>query len=290
MKDFMIITDTNSGIMQQEANDLGIEVVAMPFNIDGVDYLEGIELSPEIFYEKLISNADIKTSQPSRMYLEEMWDRILKDYEEILYIPTSSGLSGTCDNAKVYAENYKGKVYVVDNLKIAVTLRDSVFYAIELKKQGKSPKEIKDILEANKDKQSNYIMVNDLKYLKRGGRISPAAATFGTILNMKPILTTRGHTFDKTCVTLSVTQAKKKMIQRIKFDLEHEFKEDYENGNMVVSVAHTQNEKEALRFKEEIMQELPKLKFRFVDGMSLSVACHVGVGTIAISISYNDSL
>lgn len=290
MKDFMIITDTNSGIMQQEAKDLGIEVVAMPFNIDGVDYLEGIELSPNIFYEKLISNADIKTSQPSRMYLEEMWDRILKDYEEILYIPTSSGLSGTCENAKVYAENYKGKVYVVDNLKIAVTLRDSVFYAIELKKQGKPPKEIKDILEVNKDKQSNYIMVNDLKYLKRGGRISPAAATFGTILNMKPILTTRGYTFDKTCVTLSVTQAKKKMIQRIKFDLEHEFKEDYENGHMVVSVAHTQNEKEALRFKEEIMQELPKLKFRFVDGMSLSVACHVGVGTIAISISYNDSL
>lgn len=289
MKKLMIITDTNSGIMQAEAKELGIETVAMPFNIDGVEYLEGIDLGAEEFYAKLVANADIKTSQPSRLYLEEMWDRILKEYEEILYIPTSSGLSGTCDNAKVYAENYNGKVYVVDNHRISINLKESVFYAIELAKQGKTPAQIKEILESTSSKHISYLVVNDLKYLKRGGRISPAVAVIGTMLNVKPILYTRGDTFEKSASVLSFAQAKKKMIQKIKYHLENEWKEDYENGHMVISVAHAQNKAEALKYKEEILREIPNIKVRFVDDVSLSVACHVGIGILAISVSYNDT-
>lgn len=290
MEKFIIISDTNSGIMQEEAKELGIEVVAMPFNIDGEEYLEGIDLSQDIFYEKLIGGSDVKTSQPSLMYLEEMWERLLKDYEQILYIPTSSGLSGTYANASKLAENYNGKVLVVDNKRISCHLKESVLYAISLKEQGKSATEIKEQLEATKHKQTNYIVVDTLKYLKKGGRVSPTAATIGTVLNVKPILYTRGENFEKCGFALSIAQARKNMIKKVKFDMENEFKEDYEKGYMTVSVAHAQNEVQALKFKEEIMRDLPLLKFRFVDNVSLSVACHVGPGMIAITASYNDSL
>lgn len=286
----MIITDTNSNIMPKDALELGIETVTMPFNIDDVEYMDGVDLSNEVFYQKVQAGADVKTSQPSEYYLEEMWDRILKDYEEIVYIPTSSGLSGTCENAKVYAEKYNGRVHVVDNHRISVFLKESVYHAIELKKQGKSASEIKEILEATAHKQSAYLVVNQLKYLKKGGRVSPAVAALGTMLNIKPILYTRGQNFDKCGMALSMAQAKKKMIEKVKFDLENEFKEDYENGHMTVSVAHANALKEAMKFKDEIIKALPKLKFRFVDDMSLSVACHVGPGAMAISISFNDTL
>jgi DegV family protein with EDD domain len=290
MEKFIIISDTNSGIMQEEAKELGIEVVAMPFNIDGEEHLEGVDLSQEKFYESLISGCDIKTSQPSLMYLEEMWERLLKDYEQILYIPTSSGLSGTYDNASRLAENYNNKVIMVNNKRISCHLKESVLFAIELKKQGKSAEEIKTILEETKHKQTSYIVVDTLKYLKKGGRVSPTAATIGTMLNVKPILYTRGETFDKCGFALSIAQAKKTMIKKVKFDMENEFKEDYEKGYMTVSVAHAQNMVQALKFKEEILKELPLLKFRFVDDVSLSVACHVGPGMIAITASYNDTL
>ena len=288
MEKLMIITDTNSNIMPKDAQELGIETVTMPFNIDGDEYMDGVDLTNEEFFQKMQMGADIKTSQPSQFYLEEMWERILKDYEEILYIPTSSGLSGTCENAKIHAEKYNGRIHIVDNHRISVFLKEAVYHAIALKEQGKSAAEIKEILEATAHKQSTYLVVNKLKYLKKGGRVSPAVAAIGDMISLKPILYTRGQNFDKCAMALSMAQAKKRMIDRIKSDLENEFKEDYENGHMTVSVAHANCLKDALRFKEEIEKALPKLKFRFVDDMSLSVACHVGPGAFAISVSFND--
>lgn len=288
MKKLMIITDSNSGILQNEARELGIHVLPMPFTIDDEEYFEEITISQEKFYEYLKANADVKTSQPSEYQVEELWDECLKEYDEILHIPMSSGLSGTCGNAIRYAEKYKGRVEVVDNQRISVTLKESVMEAIALAKQGKSAKEIKEYLEETKSKSSIYIMMGMLKYLKKGGRISPAAAALGAMLNVKPVLASRGGNFEKYALVLSAAQGKKKMLQKIKAELETEFKEEYDQGKMCISVAHTQNEAEALKFKDEIIKEFPLLKFHFVDPLSLSVSCHIGPGALALALSVNN--
>lgn len=286
-KPIIIMTDSNSGILQSEAKDLGIFVVPMPFTINDEEYLEEISISQEEFYKHLANNANVSTSQPSQAYLEETWSTLLKDYEEVVYIPMSSGLSATCENAKNYAKNFNDKVFVVDNKRISCNMKESVLEALSLSKQGRSGKQIKAYLERTSRLFSVYIMVGTLKYLKKGGRISPAAAAIGTALNLKPILTTCGDSFEKCAVVLSLAQAKKKMIQKVKADIEGEFKEEYEKGTMTVSVAHTQNFAEAEKFKAEIMKELPNLKFRFVDSLSLSVSCHIGPGALAVTLGNN---
>ena len=280
----IIVTDSNSGILQSEAKELGISVIPMPFTINEEEYLEEISISQEKFYEFLQADADVTTSQPSQFYLEELWTDLLKKYDEIVYIPMSSGLSATCENAKRYAENFDGKVFVVDNLRISVTQKGAVFEAIELLKQGKTAKEIKAYLERRKDKHSIYIMVSTLKYLKKGGRISAAAAAVGSMLKLKPILSSRGDKFEKFAMTMTLAQAKKKMIQQIKLELETDFKEEYESGKMILSVAHTQNHAEAEAFKKEVLQEFPNMEVRYVDALSLSVACHIGPGALALAM------
>lgn len=287
MSKVKIVTDSNSGILQSEAKSMGIFVIPMPFTINGEEYLEEISMSQERFYELLKQNADVTTSQPSQSYLEELWTNLLEDYDEVVYMPMTSGLSKTCENAQNYAKAFGGKVHVVDNLRISVTLREAVLEAIELAKQGKTAGEIKDYLESTKDKSSIYIMVDDLKYLKKGGRISPTAAAIGALLNIKPILSSRGHKFEKFAMALSITQAKKKMIARIKQELETEFKHDYDRGRMVVSIAHTQNEKEAHKFKKEIQKAIPNVTFHFINPLSLSVSCHIGPGALACAITAN---
>lgn len=284
MRKVKIITDSNSGILQAEAKELGIFVIPMPFTVNMEEYLEEISITQDEFYEKLALDAEVTTSQPSRYYLEELWEENLKDAEEILYIPMTSGLSKTCENAKNYAEKFNGKVQVVDNKRISVVLKSSIFEAIEYANQGLSAKEIKEKLESDKDKSSIYITMGVLKYLKKGGRISPAAAALGSMLKVKPILYSRGENFEKFAVALSLGQAKKKMLEQIIKELNGEFKEDYLAGKMVISVAHTQNEKEALKLKEEILRTIPNVKFRFVDPLSLSVSCHIGPGALAIAI------
>lgn len=285
MSKVRIITDSNSGILQSQAKELGIFVIPMPFTINGHEFLEEISISQEQFYYYLADNSDVTTSQPSQYYLEELWDEELKTYDEILYIPMTSGLSATCRNAKSYVQKYEGKVQVVDNLRISVTQKESVFHAINLAEQGKSAKEIKEILEQNKNKTSIYIIMGVLKYLKKGGRITPTAAMLGDLLKLKPILSSKGGNFEKFAVAMSVAQAKKKILQQIKKELETDFKPEYESGNMCISVAHTQNEQEALKFKEEILKEFPNLEFHFVDPLSLSVSCHIGPGALALAIS-----
>ncbi|MBQ9793008.1 MAG: DegV family EDD domain-containing protein, partial [Clostridia bacterium] len=211
--------------------------------------------------------------------------------DQVLFMPMTSGLSGTCNNAKVFAEEeYNGKVFVVDNKRISVNLKESVFEAVKLLNDGKTAQEVKDYLEQTSSKHSIYITVSVLKYLKKGGRISPAAAALGAMLNFKPILFSRGDNFEKFGIVMSMAQAKKKMLQKVKEEFETIFAEEYNAGKMKVAVAHTQNEQEALKFAEEIKAVLPKAKLEFVDPLSLSVSCHIGPGALAISsfISCND--
>jgi len=288
MKKVKIVTDSNSGILQSEAEELGIYVIPMPFTVNNEEFLEEISISQEDFYKHLENDADVKTSQPSQYYLENLWNDLLKDNDELVYIPMCSGLSATCANAKRYAENFDGKVQVVDNLRISVTQKESVFEAIELAKKGKSAEDIKKYLEESKHKASIYITIGTYKYLKKGGRINPAVATIGSLLNVKPILYTRGEKFNKFAMTMSLAQAKKKMIAKIKEELETEFKNEYEKGKMYISVAHTQNHDEAEKFKNEILAAIPNAKFHFVDPLSLSVSCHIGPGALAIAMAVNN--
>ncbi len=285
-----IITDSNSGLTIEEGKSMGVHVVPMPFYIDDEEFFEELTISQEEFYKKLEAGCDVKTSQPTQIYLEELWEELLKEYDEIVFMPMMSGLSSTCSNAKRYAERFEGRVQVVDNARISITLKESVCEAVSMANLNKSAQEIRQYLEDTASKASIYIMPGVLKYLKKGGRISPAAATIGDMIKLKPILYTRGASFEKFAIALSSAQGKKKMINQIKHELETEFKEDYEAGRMVVSVAHTQNLEEAEKFKEEILSSIPNITFKFIDTLSLSVSCHIGPGALAVAICVNGYL
>lgn len=282
-----IFTDSNSGILQQEGKDMGVFVIPMPFTIDGEEYLEEISITQENFYKLLEVDASVTTSQPSRFYLQEIWEECLKKYDEIVYIPMSSGLSGTCATAINLAEEFNGRVQVVDNTRISVTQKESVYKAVKFANDGMGAKEIKSILEAEKDLTSIYITLGTLKYLKKGGRITAAAAALGSILRIKPILFSNGGNFEKCAMTINLGQAKKKMIQLVKQDLEGKFLQKYNAGQMSLSIAHTENENEANRFKEELEKEFPNLKVKYNDPLSLSVSCHIGPGALAVAVHPN---
>lgn len=284
MSNVKIITDSNSGILQSEANKLGIIVIPMPFTIDGEEYLEEISITQEKFYEYLNNDSNVTTSQPSQYYMQEIFEQALKEFDEIVYIPMSSGLSGTCANAIKIAENYNGKVQVVDNFSISVIQKQSVLQAINLANEGKSAIEIKEILESNRQKSSIYITVANLKYLKKGGRVTAAAAALSSILKIKPILNSNGGKFEKFAMVINLAQAKKKIIQQMKQDLETKYKDLYQSGKMLIAVAHTQNEFEAQKFKDEIIKEIPNAKFTYLEPLSLSVSCHIGSGALGAAV------
>lgn len=283
MKNIVIVTDSNSGITQEEAGKLGIVVVPMPFTIDGEEYLEDISISQKKFFELLEGGADVMTSQPSQFYLEELWTKLLVEFEHIIFIPMTSGLSGTCENAKRFAEKFGGKVLVVDNLRISVPQKVSVIEAAIMAKEGKTPEEIVDYLEKTKDKFSIYLTLATLKYLKKGGRVTPAAAAIGDLLKLKPILYTRGQSFEKFALTVSITQAKRKMIDKIKSELESEFREEYLQGKMCIMVAYSKIRDEALKFVREVQNEFHGMKVLCADPLSLSIACHTGAGALGIA-------
>lgn len=203
-----IVTDSNSGITQIQARELGVFVLPMPFTINGQDYYEDINLTQREFYEKLKDGSDISTSQPSPESVTNLWDEILKDYDQIAHIPMSSGLSGSCQTALMLAEDYEGKVEVVNNQRISVTQRQSVLDARQMAERGKTAGEIKEYLEATKFDSSIYIMLDTLKYLKKGGRITPAAAALGTLLKLKPVLQIQGEKLDAFAKARTVKQAK----------------------------------------------------------------------------------
>lgn len=275
-----VLTDSNSGITQEEGKKLGVGVLPMPFFIDGEEYFEDITLSQEEFYDRLKANHDIKTSQPAPGDVMALWDKYLKDYNEVVYIPMSSGLSSSCDTAMMLAEDYDGRVQVVNNQRISVTMRQSVMDALDLVEAGKNAAEIKEILEKEKFQASIYITVDTLKYLKKGGRVTPAAAAIGTVLNLKPVLQIQGEKLDAYAKVRGWKQAKKTMLDAIEKDLLHRF-----GGQPVhMEAAYTCSDEEAQKWKEEIEDRFPEYKVT-MDRLSLSVACHIGPGAMAVACS-----
>lgn len=276
-----IITDSNSGITLNEAKELGIRVVPMPFLIDGKTYYEEISLSQEEFFKKLSEDVDISTSQPEPGQVTDIWEEELKHAEEIVYIPMSSGLSSSCHTAIMLSEDFNGKVHVVDNQRISVTQRQSVLDAIELAANGMEAADIKKYLENVKMESSIYIMLDTLKYLKKGGRITPAAAALGSALRLKPVLQIQGDKLDAFTIARTKKQGTNKMLAAMEDDINKRF-----GGisNVHLEVAHTQNEVAALGFAETIKEKFGTSEV-YIAPLSLSVSCHIGAGALAIACS-----
>ncbi len=331
MRKIAIVTDSNSGITQDEGRKLGISVLPMPFYINEVMYLEGVTLSQEEFYERLKKDEPISTSQPNPGEVCGLWDTLLKEYNEIVHIPMSSGLSASCETAMGLARDYNGKVQVVDNQRISVTQKQSVMDALTLVQAGKSAAEIREILEAERRESSIYITLETLKYLKKGGRITPAAAAIGTVLNLKPVLQIQGDKLDARESSIYITletlkylkkggritpaaaaigtvlnlkpvlqiqgdkldayskvrgkkQAKRVMLKAMKEDFDSRFAEYAKRGEMCLEMAYTGNQEEAEEFKKEVQEMFPDYEIQ-MDPLSLSVACHIGHGALAVACS-----
>lgn len=287
MKKIAIMTDTNSGLSPAEAKELGVAVLPMPFMIDEETYFENIDLNQEQFYERLEGDANISTSQPSPESVMKMWDELLQEYDEVVHLPMSSGLSGSCQTAMMLAqeEKYEGKVFVVNNQRISVTTVAAILDALNLVKAGKDGKEIKEILEEDKFNSTIYIMLDTLSYLKKGGRITPAAAALGTLLRLKPVLTIQGEKLDAFAKARTTNQGKSMMINAVKNDLESRLGgTDPENFSLYI--AYTKDLDAAMAFKQEVeeafgMTDIP------VYPLSLSVSCHIGPGAVALAATKN---
>ena len=281
MNKIAIVTDSNSGITQKMAKEMGVYVLPMPFFINGELFLEDISLSQEEFYKYLTEDADISTSQPSPKDLTDLWDQILKEYDEIVHIPMSSGLSASCQTAAAMAQDYDGKVQVVDNQQISVTLKESVRDAQKLVEQGKNAAQIKQILGEKKYRSSIYITLETLKYLKKGGRITPAAAAIGTILNLKPVLQIQGEKLDAYSKARGKNRAKAIMIDAMKKDLSSRFSKAAQEGKVKLMAAYTGNIEEAAEWQKLLESEFgTEIE---MDPLSLSVACHIGYGALAVA-------
>ncbi len=278
-----VVTDSNSGITQKQAKEYGINVLPMPFFIDGETYFEDIDLTQEQFYQKLEGKAEISTSMPAVGTVTDLWDQLLKEYEGIVHIPMSSGLSSSCETAMMLSQEYNGKVQVVNNQRISVTQKQSVLDAIKLAEEGRSAEEIKEYLEKVKYDSSIYIMVDTLYYLKKGGRITPAAAALGTLLKLKPVLQIQGEKLDAYAKARTVKQARSIMIDAIKSDFAKRFG-DETGSNMHIFVAYTKDKETALDFKAQLLEAFPGQDID-VDPLSLSVACHIGPGSLAVACS-----
>ena len=285
MTNVKIVTDSNSGITQAEAKKLGIFVLPMPFLINGEEYFEDINLTQKEFYAHLKGNTAVSTSQPSIASVTELWEELLKDGSEIVHIPMSSGLSESCHTAENLAKNYDGRVQVVNNQRISITQKQSVYDAIALAKRGLCAAEIRVQLVNTKMDSSIYIALDTLKYLKKGGRLTPAAALIGTILKIRPVLQIQGEKLDAFKKVHTLKQAKEVMASAIQSDFETRFAPLVGNGEMQLSVAHTANEKEAEKFKAELKERFPKVPVLYCDPLSLSVSCHIGPGALAVACS-----
>ena len=283
MSKVAILTDSNSGITQAESKVLGIFVEPMPFYIDGELYYEDIDLTQDEFYDKLTQGGEITTSMPITGNLMDTWDKLLKEYDQIVYIPMSSGLSSSCATAKMLAEDYDGKVVVVDNQRISVTQKLSALEAKKLADMGKSAQEICDALMEIKSLSTIYITVDTLEYLKKGGRLTPAVAAIGSLLKIKPVLSIYGEKLDKYSMARTVKAAKQTMIEALKKDMKNVLHTD-NLDEVEISIAHTQNQEAAEKFKEELEAEFPGKEI-WIDPLSLSVSCHIGPGALACTVT-----
>ena len=274
-------TDSNSGITQEQAKQLGVHVLPMPFMIDGQMYYEGVDLTHEEFFRRMEEGADITTSQPSPGEVTDFWDKLLEEYDAVVYIPMSSGLSGSCQTAMLLAEDYEGKVYVVNNQRISVTQMQSVLDARDLIKKGYAAAQIRNILEETKFDSSIYVTVTTLKYLKKGGRITPAAAMLGTLLQIKPVLTIQGEKLDAFSKARTMKQARTLMLNSIQKELETRLG-DSQCQYSHLAIAHTQNAEAAEEFRKELQEKYPCADV-MVAPLSLSVSCHIGPGSLAVA-------
>lgn len=286
MGNVAIVTDSNSGISQAEGKELGIYVIPMPFLVDGKLYFEDVDMNKEQFYHFLENDADLSTSQPSPGDVMDLWDKLLKEYDEIVHIPMSSGLSASCSTAMGLARDYDGKVQVVDNQRISVTMQQAVMDTKYLAAAGKSAAQIKEILEKEALESSIYLMVDTLKYLKKGGRITPAAALLGSALNLKPILQIQGDKLDAYKKVRGVKAAKKNMLEAMKKDVEGRFSDYVAKGQLKLHVAYTTDEETARQWKEEVQSVFPDIVISRMDSLSFSVTCHTGPGVLAIAASH----
>lgn len=280
MAKIAIVTDSNSGITQSESLELGIHVLPMPFMMGDKTYFEDIDLSQEQFYEMLKNGDEISTSQPSPESVMNLWDELLKEYDEIVHIPMSSGLSGSCQSALMLAQDYDGKVQVVNNQRISITQRQSALDAKLLLERGMNAAQIKEFLEADKFNSSIYIMLDTLYYLKKGGRITPAAAAIGSLLRLKPVLQIQGEKLDAFAKARTTNQGKSIMINAIQNDIINRF------GGMTegvwLAIAYTYDTEAAMAWKEEVEKAFPGCDVH-MDPLSLSVACHIGPGALALA-------
>ena len=283
MSKVAIVTDSNSGITQNQAKEFGLSVLPMPFMINEETYYEDITLSQEEFYKRLAEGASVVTSQPTPESVMDLWDELLKEYDEIVHIPMSSGLSGSCQSAMMLAEDYDGRVQVVNNQRISVTQRQSALDALKLANEGMNAAQIKDFLENDKFNSSIYIMLDTLYYLKKGGRITPAAAALGTILKLKPVLQIQGEKLDAFAKARTVSQAKSIMINAIRNDMNNRFG-GADKDNIWLQIAYTYDLAAANQLRTELEQEFPGFDIN-VDPLSLSVACHIGPGALAVACS-----
>lgn len=278
-----VVTDSNSGITQAQAKEMGITVLPMPFMIDGETYYEDITLTQEQFYQRLKDNSDISTSQPTPDSIMKLWDELLKEYDQIVHIPMSAGLSGSCATAMMLAgeDEYEGKVFVVDNHRISVTQYQSVKDAMMLADMGMDGAQIKKCLEETAADSVIFVTVDTLKYLKKGGRITPAAAALGTLLRIKPVLIILGEKLDSFAKARTMKQAKTLMMNAIQKELDERL-HDSECKDCYLAIAHSDNEEAALEFKKEVEERFPDADI-YLAPLSLSIACHIGPGSLALT-------
>ena len=284
MSKIAIATDSNSGITQAQGKELGIFVLPMPFYINDELFLEDITLSQEQFYQRLEEGADVKTTQPSPGDVTDLWDKILQDYDQIVYIPMSSGLSSSCETAMMLAQDYEGKVFVVNNQRISVTQRQSVLDAKTMAQAGKSAQEIQDYLERTKFDSDIYITVDTLKYLKKGGRCTPAAAALGAVLGIKPVLRIKGEKLDSFAKVRGWKAAKKSMIDAIRHTMDSDFPGLSGPEQLHIAAAYTGDRAAAEEWLKELEATFPGYPIH-MDPLSLSVACHIGPGAQAVTVS-----
>ncbi len=281
MSKVAVVSDSNSGITQTQAKELGVTILPMPFFAGDKTFYEDVDLTQEEFYQMLSEDTDISTSMPLVGNVTDTWDELLKEYDEIVHIPMSSGLSGSCQTAMMLAQDYDGKVQVVNNQRISVTQRQSVLDAMALAEQGRGAAEIREILEREKFESSIYIMVDTLYYLKKGGRITPAAAAIGSLLKLKPVLQIQGEKLDSFAKARTVKQAKSMMIDAMKNDFANRFK-DPNGEHLYLEMAYTHDTEAAEAFKKEVQEAFPGMEI-VMQPLSLSVSCHIGPGALAIA-------
>ena len=280
MKKVAIATDSNSGITQAEAQALGIRVLPMPFYINEELFFEDVTLTQEAFYRRLAEDADISTSQPSPGDVTDLWDQLLEEYDQVVYIPMSSGLSASCETALMLASDYRGRVFVADNQRISITQRQSVLDALEMAKAGMDGQAILDVLIRERLESSIYITVDTLKYLKKGGRVTAAGAAIGTVLNIKPVLTIQGAKLDAFAKARGWKAAKKIMLDAMERDIAQRFA----GQEIHLAAAYTCTDEEAREWRGELEARFPGYELR-MDRLSLSVACHIGAGSMAVGCS-----